>query len=164
MIRKVMQKRGFTLVELLAVIVILGIALTIAVPATTSYIEDYKEAAFFTNVQLIVNEIKQKETINEEEKEKTIVYNNKNNQDRFQNIDSINVIGYWEEETSKRKYVVVAQSDSDLGKAIVTDDFYTLSKDESDKWVAAQDETEYRELADNILEIINNEWSVADGE
>lgn len=41
-----MNKKGFTLVELLAAIVILSIALTIAVPATTNYIDNSKREAF----------------------------------------------------------------------------------------------------------------------
>jgi len=41
-----MKKNGFTLVELLAVIVILGIISTIVVPQVTGYIEKSKRAAF----------------------------------------------------------------------------------------------------------------------
>ena len=43
-----MGKKGFTLVELLGVIVILGIVLTIAIPAVSNYIDKSKREGFVT--------------------------------------------------------------------------------------------------------------------
>lgn len=43
-----MNKKGFTLVELLGVIVILGIVLTIAIPAVSNYIDKSKREGFVT--------------------------------------------------------------------------------------------------------------------
>ena len=43
------NKTGFTLVELLAVIVILGVLLLIAVPAVTNIIDNTKKKAFITD-------------------------------------------------------------------------------------------------------------------
>lgn len=48
---KKLDKRGFTLVELLAVIVIMGILLVIAVPAVLSFSQNIKNDMFCTKVQ-----------------------------------------------------------------------------------------------------------------
>lgn len=48
---KKLDKRGFTLVELLAVIVIMGILLVIAVPAILSFSQNIKNDMFCTKVQ-----------------------------------------------------------------------------------------------------------------
>lgn len=48
----IMNKRGFTLVELLAVLVILGLLVTIAVPAATSVSEKAKAKMLKTKTQL----------------------------------------------------------------------------------------------------------------
>ena len=49
------KNRGFTLVELLAVIVILAIILVIAVPQITETIEKSKKSSFETSVKLIIS-------------------------------------------------------------------------------------------------------------
>ena len=41
-----MKKKGFTLVELLAVIIILSLVLVIAVPSVNKYIKQSKEKAY----------------------------------------------------------------------------------------------------------------------
>lgn len=48
------NKRGFTLVELLAVIVILAIILAIAVPTISSLIANQKRSAFAAGVKMLI--------------------------------------------------------------------------------------------------------------
>lgn len=55
-----MNKKGFTLVELLAVIVILAIILAIAIPSITSLIENSKKGSFESNVKMIAAGIEYK--------------------------------------------------------------------------------------------------------
>lgn len=54
-IRKIKQEKGFTLVELLAVIAILGIIVAIAVPSIGKVVDNSKEDAHEANVQLFEN-------------------------------------------------------------------------------------------------------------
>ena len=49
-----MKKKGFTLVELLAVIVILSLVLVIAVPSVNRYIKQSKEKAYNTQISTII--------------------------------------------------------------------------------------------------------------
>ena len=51
------EQKGFTLVELLAVIVILAIILLIAIPTVLSIIEEAKEDAFLSNVKMIEEQV-----------------------------------------------------------------------------------------------------------
>lgn len=53
-------KKGFTLVELLAVIVILAIILAIAIPSITSLVDNSRKDAFTSNVKLIIKGIQYK--------------------------------------------------------------------------------------------------------
>ena len=51
------NKKGFTLVELLAVIVILGVLLMIAVPAIQNVIKKSKRSAFVDQAKLAVENV-----------------------------------------------------------------------------------------------------------
>jgi type IV pilus assembly protein PilA len=51
------NKKGFTLVELLAVIVILAVILAIAVPSISTVMDSAKKSAFEDNVKLIIKGI-----------------------------------------------------------------------------------------------------------
>ncbi len=51
------SKKGFTLVELLAVIVILAIILAIAVPGISNIVDSSRKSAFESNVKMIISGI-----------------------------------------------------------------------------------------------------------
>lgn len=55
-----MKKKGFTLVELLAVIVVLAIILAVAVPKITSIIRDATKSAFGTDARMILQQLEYK--------------------------------------------------------------------------------------------------------
>ena len=78
------NKKGFTLVELLAVIVILGILLMIAVPAIQNVIEKSKKGATKRQAELFIDAAKKMAIINEPTDD-IVVYNL---QDLDSNIDS----------------------------------------------------------------------------
>lgn len=47
------QKKGFTLIELIVVLVILGIILAVTVPAVTSYIDDANDAKYLSDARAV---------------------------------------------------------------------------------------------------------------
>ena len=53
-----MNKKAFTLIELLAVIVILGVLLAIAIPAVSKYINTAKKSTYIINVKEYVDAAK----------------------------------------------------------------------------------------------------------
>lgn len=55
-----MNKRGFTLVELIATIVILGVIMTIAIPNVLSIIEKNKQDDFIETAKLLISEAEYK--------------------------------------------------------------------------------------------------------
>ena len=54
---KKINKKGFTLVELLAVVVILGVLLMIAVPSVTNIINSSRDKAFLSQAKLAVENV-----------------------------------------------------------------------------------------------------------
>lgn len=58
------MKKGFTMVELLAVIIILGILMVLAVPQVLGQLRNIKESAFISEVQEMYRAAAQQYTIN----------------------------------------------------------------------------------------------------
>ena len=54
---KRLNKKAFTLIELLAVIIILGVLLLIAVPAVSRYIQESREDTYATNLSQLVSTV-----------------------------------------------------------------------------------------------------------
>ena len=61
-----MKNKGFTLVELLAVIVILGVILAIAIPSITSLINSSKQSGFESHAIMVLNIVENEEILNED--------------------------------------------------------------------------------------------------
>jgi len=53
-----MKNKGFTLIEILAVIMILGIIALIAIPSYTAYVNSTRRSAYFTNVKSYIESAK----------------------------------------------------------------------------------------------------------
>ena len=52
-----MKKRGFTLVELLAVIVVIGVILVIVVPRVLKNIDEEKKSAFISSAKALIRKV-----------------------------------------------------------------------------------------------------------
>lgn len=134
---KIKNIKAFTLVEVLAVIVVLGILLLIAVPSATKYIENSKRKAFFTSVSNIVNKIKPENLI--EEKDFCMYNYSVDKENQTENIDSMYVLAH--KENDKIIYSVYAQRTEETVDINIYD-FNTLNINEMDNWIQ-KDEKSY---------------------
>lgn len=55
---KKLNKKGFTLVELLAVIVIMALLVAVAIPAVTRYLETARKGTYYDNIQAAVGAVR----------------------------------------------------------------------------------------------------------
>ena len=126
-----MNKKGFTLVELLGVIVILGIVLSIAIPATTGYIDKSKREAFSTVLHEYVDAVR-KSIVSEE-------YSAPSDKGKV-TIISLDLIpldkgkqesSYQSEWIKSKSYIVVVNSGGD-GEY----DYYAAAQDKEDHAIA----------------------------
>lgn len=126
---------GFTMVELLAVIVVMGILIAVAVPTVTNTIKKSRDKAFFINVKTLVDSIAQasvKEDLNLCIYEPEVLDELKED-----NIEEISIISYVDEKGTK-KYTVSASGNN---VAIYTNDFYSLSLENPESWHSDDPET-----------------------
>lgn len=127
---KKINTHAFTLVELLATIVILGIIMLIAVPAFNSYTSSAKKKVFFTSVSNIVNSIKPESLIDGTE---FCMYNySKDSQNKIPEINSMYVLLH--RENNNLIYSVYAKSKEDTIDINIYD-FNTLNMGNSEEWV-----------------------------
>lgn len=106
-----MKKRGFTLVEILAIIVILGIILVIAVPSVNNIIKDSKNKTFANSVLTVVNDLKDQEVLNKIKLKKACFVNLK----RVKLTDGElygNGVVVVDQKNDKTSYTVYAESDN----------------------------------------------------
>lgn len=124
------NSRGFSLVEILAIIVIIGILAGLGIPAVLNYIKTSRDKTFFTNVKGIVEAVNKSDLttgatycIYEDAELESLKANN---------IEEINIISTVDE-NGKKIYSVSA-----IGNNVVinTRDFSSLSVDKKSEWAA----------------------------
>lgn len=105
-----MNKRGFTFVELLAVVVVLSFILAIAVPAIYSAIDSVKKNSFRSNAKLLFNVLKLKRL---EDHQFDVTSVNHLNATSLINIDSTNyeLLDISLNETGHTKIFIIGQND-----------------------------------------------------
>ena len=123
------KNKGFSLPELLAVIIILSILLAVVVFSVDKYIQKGEKTAFFTSVNNIVNNIN---SINIIEESDFCMYNyEKNTKNENKLIESMYVLVH--KENDKLIYSVYAKS-KDKKYIIDAYDFSKLDADNDDLW------------------------------
>ena len=126
------NKKGFSLVELLGVVVLLGILAIIAVPTIYKYIQDTKDKTFMLNVQSVVKKINETNAVSSTN---TCVLSDLLGEVdtlKAKNVKTLDVIVYLDEE-GKRKYAVNAMS-KDENSVIITADFNKLDLNKKSEW------------------------------
>ena len=120
------KRRGFTLIEILAVIVILGILLTFTIPNVIKQVKIAKEKAFFTSVSRQVENIKADNVINNSD---YCMYDYQLDE-KNENIDKMYVLVHME--NNDLIYSVYATKEGQ--KTINTYDFSKLNINKSSDW------------------------------
>ena len=120
------RRRGFTLIEILAVIVILGILLSFTIPNIIKQVKLAKEKAFFTSVTKQVENIKADNVINNSD---YCMYDYQLDE-KNDNIDKMYVLVHMED--NDLIYSVYATKEGQ--KTINTYDFSKLNINESNLW------------------------------
>lgn len=155
--KKKKKRRGFTLIEILAVIVILGILLSFAIPNIIKQVKLAKEKAFFTSVSRQVENIKANNVINNSD---YCMYSYDDEKEKNENIDNMFVIVYMED--NDLKYSVYATKEN--LKTINVRDFTKVNSADSSKWDNDFNEdsayAKASELFNNINEIADKNYVV----
>ncbi len=124
------NRKGFTLIEILATIVILGILLIIAVPSASNIIKNSKKKTFFVSVSNIVNAIKPENVINEND---YCMYNYRDDKENQNgNIESMFVLVH--KEDNNLYYSVFATMGDEDDTTIDTYDFSKLDQSDFKSW------------------------------
>jgi len=131
------NKKGFTLVELLAVIAILGVILSIAVPAVSNRIQESKKKVFFANVSTTVKGVKPLVEVKSDEFSACWIKPFETNESKKTNIEVADGIkkedGFFKilvyHDGGKIKYAVYAVSSDNDSWVVNTDDFTKITMD-----------------------------------
>lgn len=146
---------AFTLVELLAVIVVLGIIMLIAVPSFNNYTNNARKKAFFTSVSNIVNKIKPENLLEEND---FCMYNySKDTENKNPEINSMYVLVH--KENNNLIYSVFAKNKEDTIDIDIYD-FNTLNMNNRDEWVYSGNDSNkigsYSQYALKLLQVDNS--------
>lgn len=132
------SKKGFSLVELLGVVVLLGILSLIAVPAILNYIQDTRDKTFMINVQSVVNKIKETKAVTDIRYCVLSDLLDDTSSLKAKNVKTLDIIVY-QDASQKTKYAVNAISEDE--KAIImTADFDKLTLNKKNEWDKGGDE------------------------
>ena len=133
------DNRGFSLVEILAVIVILGIIAGVGIPAAISYIQKSRQDSFFESVTEVVETVSEANSLNGANhcvyENKAAIITNIESQglaEKTADIEEI-YIYTWLNNAGKKMYAVEAKS-KETGAIIDTTDFYSLTMKNKGKW------------------------------
>lgn len=94
-----MNKKGFTLVELLAVIALLGILMTISVPNIISTINNNKKDSFLIDSKRLVSRAEYLKSLNKEDRDKIM-----NGENVIYSFSDLNSTGDFDSDTDGGKY------------------------------------------------------------
>ena len=126
------SEKGFSLIELLGVVTLIGILAIIAVPTIFTHIQNSKDKTFMINVQGVVNKIKETKAVSDIKC--CVLSDLLGDSDEFkaQNIKTLDIIVY-QDENNKTKYAVNATS-GDEKSITMTADFDTLTINDKKEW------------------------------
>lgn len=130
------DNRGFSLVEILAVIVILGIIAGVGIPAAISYIQKSRQDSFFESITEVVETVSEANSLNGAnhcvyEADDTAEILAKSNI-KTEEIKDI-IIYTWLNNDGKKMYAVHATAKNTEAR-IDTTDFFSLTMKNKDKW------------------------------
>lgn len=146
------NRKGFTLIEVLAAVVILGILAVISIPAVTKSISTSKDKVFFSNVSNVVSDLKKEKVLSNTDK---CVFKSDNN---IEGVSYLRIIAT--KDGNNEKYMVLAQmegtyDDSDDSTLdIITTDFDSLTEDNRTAWKTNGAKDEYNEK----LRALSQDW------
>lgn len=142
-----MSKKGFTLVEVLAVVVIMGILLLVSIPAVTKNIATSKDKVFFSNVSSVISNLKKERVLNGK---KYCIYEPET---KAEDIESLRIV-VARDNSDNNIYIVTAKRKGSPNELdIVTLNFDELTATEKSKWKPSN-EADLAEVKEKIFEVV----------